>query len=88
MSENKPKITVYGTSWCGFCHAETAWFKSQDIPHEYKDIEADPAAQQELLAKMNGQFQGVPVTTIGDDIILGFDRPNLMDSLRNYGFIK
>ena len=42
-----------------------------------KDIEADPAAKDELLEKINGNFQGVPVTDVDGEIVLGFDRKKL-----------
>ena len=41
------------------------------------DIEADPAAKDELLEKINGNFQGVPVTDVDGEIVLGFDRKKL-----------
>jgi hypothetical protein len=52
-----------------------------------KDIEAEPAARDELLSKNGGNFQGVPVTDICGEIILGFDRPKLQDALRKNGLI-
>lgn len=75
------KIIVYSTSWCSYCHAEMDWLKNNDIEFEAKDIEADDSAREELLSKMGGQFQGVPVTDIDGDIILGFDRQKISDKL-------
>ncbi|MCL2869967.1 glutaredoxin family protein [Candidatus Saccharibacteria bacterium] len=88
MAKDKPTVTIYGTSWCGYCHAEANWLKQQNVDFTYKDIEADPQAKQELLTRLGGVFQGVPVTVIGNDVILGFDRPNLMDSLKTYELHK
>lgn len=70
-------ITIYSTSWCGFCHAEADWLEEHNIPFEMKDIEADSAAKDELLEKINGNFQGVPVTDVDGEIVLGFDRKKL-----------
>ena len=42
-----------------------------------KNIEEDKDAEKELLDKLGGNFQGVPVTDIAGEIILGFDRPKL-----------
>ena len=51
------------------------------VKYVSKNIEEDDAAKEELLAKLGGNFQGVPVTDIAGDIILGFDRPKLQASL-------
>ena len=85
MSKNKSQVVVYGASWCGYCHAITDWLKQQNVTHTYKDIEDDEPAKQELLDKMDGEFRGIPVTIIGDDIVLGFDRPTLDSLLEEHG---
>jgi len=46
-----------------------------------KNVEEDEEANKELLDKLNGNFQGVPVTDINGEIILGFDRPKLQAAL-------
>lgn len=79
-----PKITVYSTSWCAFCHTEMQWLDKLGIPYIAKDIEADKAAYDELLGKIGGEFRGVPVTDVAGDIVLGFDRPKLQQSMANH----
>ena len=56
--------------------------KKLGIDFVSKDIEADPGAKEELLNKNGGNFQGVPVTDINGELVLGFDRPKLQDLLR------
>jgi len=80
-----PQITVYSTSWCAFCHTEKQWLDKLGIPYIAKDIEADPAANEELLKKLNGEFRGVPVTDVGGDMILGFDRPKIQEAIKAHG---
>jgi len=80
-----PKITIYRTSWCAFCHTEMQWLDRLGIPYIAKDIEADKEAHDELMVKLNGDFRGVPVTDIAGDIILGFDRPKLQESMKVHG---
>ena len=82
MSTATPQITIYRTSWCAFCHTEAQWLERLGIPFVEKDIEADPAANEELMKKINGDFRGVPVTDVAGDIILGFDRPKLQDAIK------
>jgi glutaredoxin len=79
-----PQITIYRTSWCAFCHTEMQWLDRLGIPYVAKDIEADDAARDELLEKLNGDFRGVPVTDIAGDIILGFNRPALEDAIKSH----
>lgn len=84
-STETPKVIVYQTSWCAFCHTEMQWLDRLGVPYVAKDIEADPAAHEELMKKIGGDFKGVPVTDIAGDIILGFDRPKLQDSINRHG---
>lgn len=76
-----PQVTVYSTSWCAFCHTEMQWLDKLGVPYVAKDIEADEAAMEELKAKNGGNYQGVPVTDIAGEIILGFDRPKLQAAI-------
>lgn len=79
-----PDITIYSTSWCAFCHTEMQWLDKLGIPYTAKDVEADKEAYDELLAKNGGNFQGVPVTDIKGDIILGFDRPKIQAAIEKH----
>ena len=80
----KKEIIIYTTSWCGFCRSEKQYFDSKNIAYTAKDVEKDLEAQKELLAKIGGDFRGVPVTDIGGDIILGFDRPKIDAALEKH----
>lgn len=74
-------VTVYSTPWCAFCRTEKQWLESLGVSFNSRDIEEDESAKDELLDKLGGQFQGVPTTIIGDEIIIGFDRPKLQAAL-------
>jgi glutaredoxin len=63
------------------------WLDRLGVKYVAKDIEADEEAHRELMAKIGGDFRGVPVTDINGDVILGFDRPKLQDSLKSHGLI-
>lgn len=80
-----PQITIYRTSWCAFCHTEMQWLDKLGFSYTAKDIEADPAANEELMAKINGDFRGVPVTDVAGELILGFDRPKIQDAIKAAG---
>ena len=80
----QPQITVYSTTWCGFCRSEKQYLDGKNIQYISKDIEADADAHAELMAKINGNFQGVPVTDIGGDMVLGFDREAIDAAIKKH----
>lgn len=81
------KITVFGATWCAFCHTEKQWLDSKGVEYEYHDVDIDESAMEYL--QDTTKAQSVPVTIIekgesGDksvDIIRGFDRPKLSKSI-------
>lgn len=83
--DEAPVVTIYRTSWCAFCHTEMQWMDRLGVKYVAKDIEADQDAHDELMAKINGDFRGVPVTDVAGEIILGFDRPKLQDAFKTHG---
>lgn len=82
-----PQITIYSTTWCAFCKTEKQWLDHLGIPYISKNIEEDEAAHAELMSKLGGtsNFQGVPVTDVAGDIVLGFDRPKLQAAMDSRG---
>lgn len=81
MSDSQPAVTVYSTTWCAFCATEKQWLDKLGVKYVSKNIEEDAAAQEELMTKLGGNFQGVPVTDINGEMILGFNRPALQSAL-------
>jgi glutaredoxin len=66
-------ITLYSTSWCGYCRKARNWFTSQGIPFVEKDIESDPDGAAEYRAKANG-YGGVPLIDVNGTAVRGFDQ--------------
>ncbi|BBZ45462.1 mycoredoxin [Mycobacterium parmense] len=58
-------ITVYTTSWCGYCHRLMTVLKSSGIPYEAVDIEHDPAAAK-FVGSVNGGNMTVPTVKFAD----------------------
>lgn len=75
--DNESQITIYSTTWCAFCKTEKQYLDKLGIAYVEKDIEADKAAYEELMTKNGGAFQGVPVTDIAGELVLGFDRAKI-----------
>ncbi|MDB5186695.1 MAG: Glutaredoxin [Candidatus Saccharibacteria bacterium] len=82
MTDSAPQVTIYSTTWCAFCKTEKQYLDKLGIAYNYKDIEEDKAAYEELMSKNGGNFQGVPVTDIAGEIILGFDRAKIDATLK------
>jgi len=58
-------VTMYTTSWCGYCFRLKKILKAEGISFAEVDIEADPAAA-EFVASVNGGNQTVPTLKFAD----------------------
>jgi len=72
---NTPKIAIYSTPTCVYCNMMKDFLNNRDIPFEEYDVASDLAKREEMIEK-SGQM-GVPVATIGDEVMVGFDRERL-----------
>ncbi len=58
-------LTVYTTSWCGFCHRLKTALKANEISYHEVDIEQDDAAA-EFVGSVNGGNRTVPTVKFAD----------------------
>ena len=63
-------IKIYTTPTCAYCHALMDWLDEQNIKYE----EIDATTMDDIAV--------VPVTVIGDEKIVGFDRPAIKRALK------
>ena len=68
-------ITIYSTPTCHFCQMTKEFLTEHNIGYTEHNVAADMEKRQEMIEK-SGQM-GVPVITIGDDLIVGFDKARL-----------
>lgn len=73
------QVTVYTTPTCPYCRMVKDFLKEHNILYKEVNVVEDVQARQEIIEK-SGQ-SGVPVTEIGDRIIIGFDRDGLKRAL-------
>ncbi|ORB20900.1 glutaredoxin-like protein [Mycolicibacterium moriokaense] len=59
------ELTMYTTSWCGYCVRLKKVLKTEGIAFTEVDIEADPAAA-EFVGSANGGNQTVPTLKFPD----------------------
>ena len=58
-------ITMYSTSWCGYCHRLKSQLDREGIAYDVVDIEQDPAAADYVMS-VNGGNQTVPTMKFDD----------------------
>jgi glutaredoxin len=68
------KIVLYSQPGCPPCFAARAFLESRKVPFEYKDVQKDPAALQELL-ELNSR--STPTLVVGEEVMIGFDPDRL-----------
>ncbi len=74
-----PQVEIYSTPTCHFCALSKEYFAKHNVAFTNYDVASDFAKRQEMI-EMTGQM-GVPVIKIGNDIIIGFDKPKLAELL-------
>lgn len=82
------KVIIYSTTWCAFCKTEKQYLDSKGVKYTVKDVEEDKAAYEELMSKNGGAFQGVPVTDIAGELVLGFDRRKIDELITAKGLVS
>jgi len=74
----QPAVTLYSTSWCGYCTMTRELFASNGIRFVELDIEKTTDGY-EGHKKLGGN--GVPLIVVGDDVIHGYNEDRLRSSL-------
>ncbi|MGB2919802.1 MAG: mycoredoxin [Mycobacterium sp.] len=64
-SDDTAAVTMYTTTWCGYCVRLKKVLKNEGIAFTEVDIEADPAAA-EFVASANSGNQTVPTLRFAD----------------------
>ncbi len=73
---------VYSTPTCPYCRYVKQFLDGKGIPYTEKNVAADQTAALEMVRR-SGQ-QGVPVTIIGNEVIVGFDQPALNQAIAKF----
>lgn len=76
---NTLPVTIYSTPTCHFCHAAKDFFSANGVTFTDYNVGTDLEKRKEMIEK-SGQM-GVPVITVGKDLIVGFDEPKLRELL-------
>jgi len=69
------RVTVYSTKNCPYCRMAKALLEQYGVPYEAIDVGEDETAARKMI-ELSGQ-RGVPVITVDDEVIVGFDAQRL-----------
>lgn len=72
-------VSIYTTETCGYCKMAKDFFTKNNVAYQEFDVGHDLAKRQEMIEK-SGQM-GVPVITVGSDMVVGFNKPRLTELL-------
>ncbi|HTD07113.1 glutaredoxin family protein [Undibacterium sp.] len=77
-STTQPQVVLYGTSWCGYCAAARKFFEENGI--RYTELDVEKTTEGYTGHKKLGGG-GVPVIVIGDQVLHGYSKDALSQSL-------
>lgn len=75
-------VVIYGADWCKPCHQAEDYLRERKVAVVLKDIEQDPAAQEEMKRKLtaaNLRGASIPVIDVGGTLLVGFS-PRALDA--------
>jgi len=70
-----PRVTVYYTQSCPYCRMVKAYLDRRGVEYMAIDVGTDHE-QARKMVELSGQY-GVPVITVDDEVIVGFDAERL-----------
>lgn len=74
-------IKIYTTPTCSYCQQLKTWLKKKKLSfEEINVVEKENEKLREEMIRKTSQM-AVPVTEIGDEIIVGFDEKKLEEAL-------
>lgn len=72
-------VAIYTTETCGYCKMAKEFFQKNNVEFQEFDVGKDLAKRQEMIEK-SGQM-GVPVISVGSDMVVGFNKARLAELL-------
>lgn len=72
-----PKVTIYTTPYCPYCHAAKALLKKKGVSFDEIDVQ-DGNLRQQMMLRANGR-RTVPQIFIGDTHVGGSDDIHELD---------
>jgi glutaredoxin 3 len=73
-----PKVTIYTTPFCPYCHSAKALLKRKNVQFSEIDVSYDPQERQRMMDKAHGR-RTVPQIFIGETHVGGSDELHALD---------
>jgi glutaredoxin 3 len=73
-----PKVTIYTTPFCPYCHSAKALLKRKNVDFSEIDVSFDPQERQRMVAKAHGR-RTVPQIFIGETHVGGSDELHALE---------
>lgn len=73
------KVKIYSTPTCPFCARAKQFLKTNNIEFEEIDVSQNQEAAEEMVRQ--SKQMGVPVLDIEGEIIIGFDKEKISQTL-------
>ena len=72
-----PKVEIYTTPWCPYCHAAKSLLDEKGVPYEEVDV-LDPELRAAMMERAHGR-RTVPQIFIGETHVGGYDDMAALD---------
>lgn len=76
------QVTIYSTSWCGWCVKAKKFLDDYGVKYTEKSLESKEDREElvKIAEKLgyNGELNAVPLFIIGNEIIVGFNPKELI----------
>ena len=73
------KVKIFSTPSCAYCELLKEFLKDKGVEFESIDVSQDEESQNYIMEK-TGKIT-VPVAEIDGEIVIGFDKPKIMELL-------
>jgi len=73
------EVIIYTTPTCPYCHRAKEYLSQKGIAYLEYDVAQERDKAKEMIQK-SGQM-GVPVITVGDEVMVGFNQAKLEELL-------
>ncbi len=84
-AQGKPKVVMYGTTWCPYCKQQRAFFADNKIAFEEIDVEASKSNE---MAYHMLQGNGYPLTYVGYRRFSGFQEGEILTAVAELSKMK
>jgi len=72
-------VAIYSTPTCTYCKHAKEYFAAHNVAYTEYNVASDETRRREMIDK-TGQL-GVPVITIGEEVIIGYDEAAIAHAL-------